>query len=154
MVNDVEELNDIPIRLEPGNNVYLRDIGHAEDSHAIQTALVRINGKRQVYVPIYRQQGASTLDVVDGVREAIPHMEDVFKADGKNVKLDVVMDQSISVREAIHSLIEEGVVGVALVSVMILIFLGNGRMTVIASISIPLAILNPLAGPTAPTNTT
>jgi multidrug efflux pump subunit AcrB len=146
MVTRIDELNDIPIRLEPGNNVYLRDIGHAEDSHSIQTALVRINGRRQVYVPIYRQQGASTLDVVDGVRNAIPHMEDVFKSDGKNVKLNVVMDQSISVREAIHSLIEEGVVGAVLVSVMILIFLGNARMTVIASMSIPLAILSAIVG--------
>src|SRR5262249_60169332 len=74
MVNEIQELNDIPIRLEPGNNVYLRDIGRAEDSHSIQTALVRINGRRQVYVPIYRQQGASTLTGVDGVRPEIPHI--------------------------------------------------------------------------------
>jgi multidrug efflux pump subunit AcrB len=57
MVNAVKELNDLPIRTEPGNRIYLHDVGYAKDSHSIQTALVRINGRRQVYVPIYRQQG-------------------------------------------------------------------------------------------------
>src|SRR6516162_1591311 len=74
MVNAVKELNDLPIRTEPGNRIYLHDVGYAKDSHSIQTALVRINGRRQVYVPIYRQQGASTLTVVNGVRKEIPHM--------------------------------------------------------------------------------
>jgi multidrug efflux pump subunit AcrB len=153
MVNAVDELNDIPIRLEPGNNVYLRDVGHAEDSHSIQTALVRINGKRQVYVPIYRQQGASSLTVVDGVTEAIPHMTEVLKSEGDNVRLNLVMDQSVYVREAIKSLIHEGVIGAVLVSVMILIFLGNWRMTLIASMSIPLAILSAIIGLKATGNT-
>jgi multidrug efflux pump subunit AcrB len=153
MVNKVQELNDIPIRLEPGNNVYLRDIGHAEDSHAIQTALVRIDGRRQVYVPIYRQQGASSLTVVDGVRAASGHMMDVLKAAGHNVNLKVVMDQSVYVREAIKSLIHEGVIGALLVSAMILIFLGNARMTLIASMSIPLAVLSAIIGLYATGNT-
>src|SRR5260370_33086078 len=109
MVNKVHELNDIPIRLKPGENVYLHDIGRAEDSHSIQTALVRINGRRQVYVPIYRQQGASSLTVVDGVRDAIPHMTEVLKSEGYNVNLNLIMDQSVYVREAIKSLIHEGV---------------------------------------------
>ena len=120
-----EELNEIPIRTEPGNRVYLRDIGYAKDSHAIQTGLVRINGRRQVYVPIYRQQGASSLTVVDGVRKELPQMMAVLKSEGKNVQLDLVMDQSVYVREAIHSLIHEGVIGALLVAAMILIFLGN-----------------------------
>ena len=74
MVRDVDELNDLPIRIVPGNNVYLRDIGHAEDSYAIQTSRVRVNGHRQVYVPIYRQGGASTLAVAEGVKK-LPEME-------------------------------------------------------------------------------
>jgi multidrug efflux pump subunit AcrB len=146
MVNAVKELNDIPIRAETGNRVFLRDVGYAIDSHSIQTGMVRINGKRQVYVPIYRQQGASTLTVVDGVRDEIPHLTDVLKSNGNNVKLDVVMDQTVSVREAIHALIDEGVVGAVLVAIMILIFLGNWRMTVIASMSIPLAVLSAIIG--------
>jgi multidrug efflux pump subunit AcrB len=153
MVAAVDELNDIPIRMEPGNNVYLRDVGHAEDSSAIQTALVRINGKRQVYVPIYRQQGASSLTVIDGVKKDIPHMTDVLKSNDKDVKLTVVMDQTVSVREAIKALVHEGVIGAVLVSVMILIFLGNFRMTLIASMSIPLAILSAIIGLYATGNT-
>jgi multidrug efflux pump subunit AcrB len=143
MVERVEELNDIPIRTEPGNAVYLQDIGRAEDSHSIQTALVRINGHRQVYVPIYRQQGASSLTVVGGVKNAIPKMEERLP---QGVKLDLVMDQSVYVREAINGLIHEGIIGAVLVAIMILIFLGNWRMTVIAGMSIPLAILCAIIG--------
>jgi multidrug efflux pump subunit AcrB len=146
MVQDPKELDNIPIRFEPGNNVYLYNVGHAEDSSAIQTSLVRINGKQQVYVPIYRQQGASSITVIDGVRNEIPHMEDVLKANGNDVKLEVVMDQSDYVRGAIKSLIQEGVIGAVLVSIMILIFLGNWRMTLIASMSIPLAVLCAITG--------
>jgi multidrug efflux pump subunit AcrB len=144
MVSKVEELNGIPIRAEKGEAVYLRDIGEARDSYAIQTSRVRItdkhapNGRREVYVPIYRQQGASTLAVATGVRDRIPFMESQLPP---GTKLDFVMDQSFYVREAIHSLVHEGFIGAALVSVMILIFLGNWRMTLIASMSIPLAIL-------------
>ncbi len=153
MVNAVRELNDIPIRMEAGNRVYLRDVGYATDSHAIQTALVRINGRRQVYVPIYRQQGASSLAVVNGVNKDIPHMTDVLQSNGHNVKLDLVMDQSVYVREAITALIHEGIIGAVLVAAMILIFLGNWRMTVIASMSIPLAILSAIIGLYATGNT-
>jgi multidrug efflux pump subunit AcrB len=153
MVSAVDELNQIPIRTDPGNRVYLSDIGYAKDASAIQTALVRINGRRQVYVPIYRQQGASTLTVVDGVKNEIPRMMSILKSEGKDVQLDLVMDQSVSVREAITSLIHEGVIGAFLVSAMILIFLGNGRMTLIAVLSIPLAILCSLVGLFATGNT-
>jgi multidrug efflux pump subunit AcrB len=138
MVDRVEELNDLPIRISPGNSVYLKDIGHAEDSYATQASRVRINGAREVYVPVYRQQGASTLTVVKGVKEHLKYIQDRCPP---GTKLTYVMDQSIFVKEAIQSLIEEGVVGGVLVSIMILIFLGSWRMTLIASLSIPLAIL-------------
>src|SRR5439155_6848732 len=143
MVTAVEELNDLPIRIGQGRHVYLRDIGHAEDTHLIQTSRVRINGKPQVYVPIYRQGGASTLAVTDGLRAELPHIQANLP---EGTKLDFVMDQSEYVRKSIHSLIEEGVVGAALVAVMILVFLGNWRMTVIACLSLPLAILAALVG--------
>jgi multidrug efflux pump subunit AcrB len=138
MVDSVSELNNLPIRTDPNNSVYLRDIGYAEDSFAIQVSRVRINGSRQVYVPIYRQQGASSLTVLKGVREHLKYIQDRCP---KGTKLDLVMDQSIFVKEAIQTLIVEGVVGAVLVSIMILIFLGSWRMTLIASMSIPLAIL-------------
>src|SRR5262249_29026532 len=153
MVYSVAELNDIPVRLTKGNRVFLRDVGQAVDSHSIQTALVRINGRRQVYVPVYRQQGASSLAVVDGVKKDLPRMEESLKANGSAVKLDLVMDQSVYVREAINALIHEGVVGAVLVAGMILLFLGNARMTLIATLSIPLAVLCSIVGLKATGNT-
>ena len=153
MVSAIEELNNIPLRMTSGNRVYLRDVGEAKDSHAIQTGLVRINGRRQVYVPIYRQQGASSLTVVSGVRDELSHMQEVFKSNGKNVHLELIMDQSVYVKDAIESLIHEGLIGAVLVAVMILIFLGNWRMTVFATISIPLAILVSIVGLVATGNT-
>ena len=139
LARSVGELNDLPIRIEPGNNVYLRDIGWAEDSYAIQTSRVRINGKQQVYVPIYRQGGASSLAVANGVKNAKESMEKRLPEPG--TKLDFVMDQSVYVKQAIESLIHEGIVGAVMVAIMILIFLGNFRMTLIATMSIPLSIL-------------
>jgi multidrug efflux pump subunit AcrB len=143
LVKSVSDLNDLPIRMEPGNNVYLRDVGRAEDSYSIQTSRVRINGKQQVYVPIYRQGGASSLAVANGAKAAIPEME---KRIEPGTKLDFVMDQSVYVKQAIESLIEEAVIGAILVSVMIIVFLGNWRMTLIASLSIPLSIFGAIAG--------
>ncbi len=146
MADRIDELMDLPIRAEPGNQVYLRDIGRIQDSATIQTSRVRIatkesgwEGRKQVYVPIYRQHGASSLAVVDDLRSKLKDIEEVQCPPG--TKLVFVMDWTIFVRQAIHSLIQEGIVGAILVSIMILIFLGNWRMTLIASMSIPLAIL-------------
>jgi len=150
MVEKVEELNDLPIRCDRENSVYLRDIGRAEDSFAIQTSRVRIDGLNQVYVPIYRQQGASSLAVVEGVRAKL---QDIEKLCPEGTELKLVMDQSIFIWAAIKGLIFEGVVGGALVSLMILLFLGNWRMTLIASMSIPLAILGAIICLTATGNT-
>jgi multidrug efflux pump subunit AcrB len=143
MVTDVRELNDFPIRIKPRDSVYLRDVGEARDSYSIQTSRVRIDGQREVFVPIYRQQGASSLAVANGVKDHIQYMEERLPP---GTKLEFVMDQSLYVKEAIMSLIHEGVIGACLVSVMILIFLGNWRMTLIASMSIPLAILGAIVG--------
>ncbi|HTU92279.1 MAG TPA: efflux RND transporter permease subunit [Gemmataceae bacterium] len=146
MADKINELMDLPIRAEPGNQVYLRDIGEIRDSATIQTSRVRIatketgwEGKRQVYVPIYRQMGASSLAVVNDLKSKLKDIEELQCPPG--TKLEFVIDQTIFVRQAIHSLIQEGIIGAILVSIMILIFLGNWRMTLIASMSIPLAIL-------------
>ncbi len=150
MADHISELMDLPIRMESGNNVFLRDIGDIQDSSTIQTSRVRISseeshweGHNQVYVPVYRQQGASSLDVANGVQKALKSIEEACPP---GTKLTFVMDQTIFVRQAIHSLIQEGIVGAILVSIMILIFLGNWRMTLIASISIPLALLGAIIG--------
>ncbi len=150
MADKINELMDLPIRSEAGNNVYLRDIGDIQDSSTIQTSRVRITseeshweGHNQVYVPVYRQQGASSLDVANGVRKRLKSMEEHCPP---GTKLTFVMDQTVFVRQAIHSLIQEGIVGAILVSIMILVFLGNWRMTLIASMSIPLALLGAIVG--------
>ncbi|MGE3808413.1 MAG: efflux RND transporter permease subunit, partial [Gemmataceae bacterium] len=143
MLVSVDEFNDVPIRIDGDKQVYLRDVGRAQDASRIQTALVRIDGKPQVYVPVYRSQGASSLSVVDSVKGALPLMQARAPA---GVQLDVVMDQSEYVRHAIKSLVEEGVLGALLAAGMILLFLGDFRSTIIATMLIPLAVLAALAG--------
>jgi multidrug efflux pump subunit AcrB len=156
MVDKVKELDDLPIRMVPGDRVYLKDIGRAEDSNSIQTSRVRLTdestprGRREVYVPIYRQQGASSLEVADGVKAAVAGMEKKLPA---GTKLNFVMDQSLYVKEAIWSLIHEGIIGALLVAAMILIFLGNARMTFIAVMTIPLAVFSSVIGLWATGNT-
>src|SRR5207248_2584506 len=71
MVDTVDEINGFPIKVDGGGAVFIKDVAHTEDSNQIQTNIVRINGKRQVYIPIYRQPGANTIQIVDGVRDAI-----------------------------------------------------------------------------------
>ena len=145
MVENVKDLDDLPLRIDPHTSVFLRDVGHAEDSFAIQTSRVRIvsaenqwEGARQVYVPIYRQMGASSLEVANGVKKKL---KDIEARCPPGTKLEFVMDQSLFIEESIKSLINEGIVGAVLVSIMLLVFLGNWRMTLIATLSIPLSIL-------------
>jgi multidrug efflux pump subunit AcrB len=130
--------------------ILLRDIGHAEDASVIQKSRVLMDGRPQVYVPIYRQGGTSSLAVADGVRGAIPEIEHQIEAGSK---LEFVMDQSVGVRQSIKSLVEEGIIGGVLVGLMILVFLGNWRMTLIATLSMPLAILAAIVGLHATGNT-
>jgi multidrug efflux pump subunit AcrB len=139
MFNAVEQMQEIPLRSEHGNSAYLGDVATPKDSNYIQSTVVRINGRRQVYVPVYKQRDASTLNVVDAVKASIPDMQSrITKPD---VELKVVMDQSIYVRKSISALVQEGVLGAILCSLVILIFLGEWRMTLIAIITIPLSVL-------------
>lgn len=145
MVPAVEEMNRFPIRVDRdgGSPVYIKDVGHVEDSHQIQTNVVRINGKRQVYIPIYRQPGASTIQVVEGMKEALAN---ILARLPQGINLDVVMDQSVYVRQAIRNLLHEGVLGALLAAVMILVFIGNFRSTLIIVLSIPLSGLAAFIG--------
>ncbi len=140
MVPEVPDFNAIPIKYEDGRPVLVRDIGEAKDSFAIQTNAVHIDGRRAVYIPIYRQPGANTIEVVDGIKAAIPDIQQ-HVTHGKELKIDVIMDQSIYVREAIRSLEREGLLGAGLAALMILIFLGSVRSTLIIALSLPLSIL-------------
>lgn len=147
LARPITDLNEFPLRLDPTNTVYLRDVGRAEDSFNVQTSMVRIAGQRTVYTPVFAQTGASSVSVVNGVRAALPTIMDNIKSEtGYDVELHPVMDQTFYVRESLESLIHEGVIGAGLVSLMILLFLGNFRMTLIACLSIPLAVLGAITG--------
>src|SRR5205823_3683584 len=127
MFDLVKGMEDIPLRNEHGNAAYLRDVATPKDANYIQTNVVRVNGRREVYIPVFRQLGASTLQVVDTLKGALETM--TARLTRPNIDLQVVMDQSIYVRRSIESLVEEGVLGAVLCSLTILLFLGEWRMT-------------------------
>ncbi|QEH33454.1 Multidrug resistance protein MdtC [Aquisphaera giovannonii] len=139
MYEKVEDMGDIPVRIEPNNATYLRDVAQAKDANYIQTNVVRVNGKREVYIPVFRQLGSSTLRVVENLRGSLRDMEAKLTRSGINLKL--VMDQSVYVRKSIEALVQEGVLGAILCSLVILMFLGEWRMTGIAVMTLPLACM-------------
>ena len=142
MVPTVAQLNDLPLRVGNGPPTYIRDVAKVEDSHQIQTNIVRVQGKRQVYIPIYRQPGANTIAVVEGIKAQLkPILERI-----KGINLDVVMDQSVYVRQAIRNLVQEAALGFLLAAAMVFIFLGSVRPTGIVLIALPLAVLGSLIG--------
>ncbi|AGA26449.1 efflux RND transporter permease subunit [Singulisphaera acidiphila] len=151
MFDLVGNMGQIPLRNEHGNAAYLADVATPKDANFIQTNIVRVNGKRQVYVPVFRQAGASTLQVVDTLRSSLETMKARLTRSGIDLKL--VMDQSVYVRQSIESLAEEGVLGAVLCSLVILLFLGDWRMTIIAFLTIPIAVLAAMIGLNATGNT-
>src|SRR5439155_1254980 len=115
MVPLVAQLNDLPLRVGNGPPTYIRDVAKVEDSHQIQTNIVRVHGKRQVYIPIYRQPGANTIAVVESIKAQLkPILERI-----KGINLDVVMDQSVYVRQAIRNLAQEAGLGFLLAAAMV-----------------------------------
>ena len=144
MVRHVEQMNEFPVRVGKGGApIQIRDVGKVEDTHQIQTNVVRVNGRRQVYIPIYRQPGANTIAVVDGIKETIGS---ILERLPKGVNLDVVLDQSVYVRKAIASLEKEALAGAALAGLMIWIFMGSLRSTFVILLSVPLSVLAAIAG--------
>ncbi|HVW36309.1 MAG TPA: efflux RND transporter permease subunit, partial [Pirellulales bacterium] len=121
MYDLVGQMGDIPLRTMHGNASYLRDVATPQDTSFIQTNVVRVNGERQVYIPIYRQLGSSTLAVVNSLKDALPSMAARLSRPG--IDLTLVMDQSIYVKRSIESLAEEAILGAILCSLVILLFL-------------------------------
>lgn len=138
MAADAEALNDFPIKLDGAAPVLLRDVGDGEDSAQLQSNIVRVDGKRQLYVPIYRQPGANTIKVVDGVNAAIPELKERLP---KGVEMETVFDQSTGVRKAIRDLALEGALGAGLAAVMVLVFLRSLRATFFILLTLPLSLL-------------
>ncbi len=134
----VQELNDIPIKHVNGATIYLRDVATVADGFAPQTNIVRQDGRRGVLVTIVKSGSASTLDVVSGIRKLLPRVATTLPP---QLKIEPLEDQSIFVRAAVSGVVREAVIAAALTGLMILLFLGSWRSTLIIAVSIPLSIL-------------
>src|SRR2546422_852892 len=142
MASTVAEINNFPLSLGAGPPMFVRDVAKVEDANQIQQNIVHVNGKRQVYIPIYRQPGANTIEVVDGIKTFIkPILERI-----PGINLEVVMDQSVYVREAIRNLAQEAIIGFCLAALMVFVFLGSYRPTLIVILALPLACLGAFIG--------
>ena len=138
LVSDMAQLGQVPVKTVGDSWVRVNDVGTAEDANQIQYNLVRVDGQRSVYLPIMKQGGdTNTIAVVNGIRKMIGQLYDI----PKQLVATVVFDQSVFVKEAIRTLIHEGLLGLLLTSVMILIFLGSFRATSAVLLSIPLSAL-------------
>jgi multidrug efflux pump subunit AcrB len=132
-----EEMNRYPLMMEGDRTVLLKDIGDVQDSAEIQSNIVRIDGARQAYLPVYRQPGANTIAIVDGVRKAIP---DIKKRLPPGMNIDVINDQSVFVRRAVSDLLSEMAIGGALAALMVLLFLRSVRSTLFILVQLPLSV--------------
>ncbi len=145
----VEELNDIPIAVRDGVPILLRDVARARDSSQIQSNVVRINGRRQVYIPIYRQPGANTIEIVDAITSRLERiLQRLREMDERasDLALEVVLDQSVYVRESVRGLQIAAGLGALLAALVVLVFLRSLRSTLIVALAIPLSILAAFIG--------
>ncbi|CEG58756.1 efflux RND transporter permease subunit [Legionella fallonii] len=133
-----EELNDVPVKTTPGRVLYVRDVAHVRDGFAPQTNIVRVNGERAVMMSIQKTGNASTLDIVSRIKDLIPKIKESLP---NGLNLTLLADQSIFVTAAIKGVIVEGVIAAALTGLMILLFLGSWRSTLIITLSIPLSVI-------------
>jgi multidrug efflux pump subunit AcrB len=138
LVSNVDDINSLPIKTVGDRWVTVGDVGKAEDANQIQYNIVRVDGQKSAYVPIMKQGGdTNTIDVVNGVRNLIPHLTGI----PKQLIASVVFDQSVYVKEALKTVLHEGLIGLILTSIMILIFLGSLRATSAVLLSIPISAL-------------
>jgi len=134
----VPELADLPIKVVGNSTIYLRDVANVRDGFSVQTNIVRRDGRRGTLLTVLKAGDASTLDVVDNIRAAIPRVATTLPPE---LKVDLLADQSIFVRGAISGVIHEAIIAACLTALMILLFLGSWRSTLIIAVSIPLSIL-------------
>jgi HAE1 family hydrophobic/amphiphilic exporter-1 len=138
LVDNMKQLGQVPVKTAGTSWVSVDDLGRAEDANQIQYNVVRVDGQRSCYIPIMKQGGdTNTIDVVNGVRRLVGHLYDI----PKQMSANVVFDQSVYVKEALKTVLHEGIIGLALTSLMILIFLGSVRATTAVLLSIPLSAL-------------
>ena len=142
LVENIQDISRFPLRAMNGTIIRVEKVGKPKDSHAIQTNVVTIDAKRQVYVPVYRQPGANTLKVIDDVRVSLKNLQSTL--DG--YKISLVADQTIFIRKAIESITHEALIGGSLAALMVLLFLGSPRATVAIMLSLPISLMAAFLG--------
>ncbi len=135
-----DELNNLPIKTVKGIPIYMRDVAHVRDGFIVQTNIVHSDGRRGLLLSILKAGGASTLNVVNGVMQKLPQAIQSVQG-AKDLKVVPLFDQSIFVRASVWGVVKEAAIAAGLTALMILLFLGSWRSTVIVMISIPLSIL-------------
>jgi multidrug efflux pump subunit AcrB len=135
---DAKSMNSMPLKTVGNSSVLVADVGQAVDSGALQYNIVRIDGQRSVYVPIFKQGGNSnTITIVNGIKAAVKKLVDI----PESLKTDVVFDQSVFVKLAISNVAREAGIGLMLTGIMILIFLGSPRATIAVLLAVPLSMV-------------
>ena len=140
---EIKDLANIPVKSVNGAMIYLRDVANVHDGNAPQTNIVHVDGNRSVLMSVLKNGTTSTLAIVDGVREKLQSMKDSLPP---TLEVKILNDQSIFVRSAITAVAIEGAIAAALTSVMIFLFLGSWRSTIIIAVSIPLSIMGAIMG--------
>lgn len=135
----IEELNDLPIKQVGPTTILMRDVAQVRDGFAVQTNIVSQNGTRAALLTVLKAANASTLDIIRRVKEALPRIESTLPP---SLHITQLFDQSVFVRASINGVLKEGLLAAALTALMILLFLGSGRSTLIIACSIPLAIFS------------
>jgi multidrug efflux pump subunit AcrB len=134
----IAELNNLPIKAVGGTTIYIRDVANVRDGFPPQTNIVRVDGRRSTLMTIQKIGNASTLDIISAIRKLLPTVKTTLPAD---LQIRLLGDQSVFVRGAISGVLREALIAACLTAVMILLFLGSWRSTLIIAISIPLSIL-------------
>jgi CzcA family heavy metal efflux pump len=137
----VEGLNNLPVRAANGSVVYVKDVAQVRDGYLIQSNIVRTNGQRSALLTVLKNGKASTLDIVKSVKQALPRIKSTLP---QQLQITPLFDQSLFVRASIYGVLREAGIAAALTALMILLFLGSWRSTLIVCISIPLSILTSL----------
>jgi len=148
--SSVEQLNNLPVKVVNGATIYMRDVAHVRDGSAPQTNVVHVDGSRSVLITVLKNGATSTLAIVQGIKDALPNIQATLPS---ALKIVPIGDQSLFVKAAVEGVIKEGAIAAALTSLMIMLFLGSWRSTVIIAISIPLAILGAIIALSATGNT-
>ena len=141
--NDILELGNLPIKSVNGAMVYIRDVANVHDGNSPQTSIVHVDGNRSVLMSVLKNGSTSTLAIVDGIKEKLQQIKSGLP---ENLKVQAINDQSLFVRAAISGVAIEGAIAAVLTSLMILLFLGSWRSTIIIAISIPLSIMGAILG--------